>query len=170
MSGRELRPGETVYSVLTETVTGWQRLDIAPEHWSGPPEGSVGYWQSHIPEEPAGVKKAAPVTVETMWRLFEGFSEDSATLDEKGVCLRYVLGLALIRRKALKLLDVEKTESGEFLLVRRPRASATIRIADPRLSEDRIAEIEHELARLLEQQADRDAEAVDIDSGWSLSE
>ena len=45
-SGRELKPGEFYYSVLSESPDGFSRNDYSAEAWTGPPDGAIGFWRS----------------------------------------------------------------------------------------------------------------------------
>lgn len=146
-SGRDLRAGDEFYSVLLETVTGWERREYALEHWPGPPADAVGVWRGRVPAEDARPAAPAPLTTEALLAWFDRLA---LAADEQQQRLRYVLTLLLLRRKALKLQDVDRTEAGEFLIVKRTRGASTDRVLDPRLSEERIQAVEQELNRLLE--------------------
>src|SRR4051812_17493557 len=47
---RELKPGETVYSVLLSRGAEIVRLDYSADAWPGPPEESIGWWKSVVPD------------------------------------------------------------------------------------------------------------------------
>ena len=49
-SDRELKAGEPVYSVLVSRGAQVVRLDYASESWPGPPEESIGWWKSVVPD------------------------------------------------------------------------------------------------------------------------
>ncbi len=50
VSGRVFSEGDEFYTVLRETAQGYERQDIAPEFWKGPPEEmwriDEAYWRS----------------------------------------------------------------------------------------------------------------------------
>jgi hypothetical protein len=66
---------------------------------------------------------------------------------------RYVLGLLLVRKRALKLHNIRREESGDILVVRRPGDQETIAIPDPGLDEHEIEQVETELHQWLQQAA-----------------
>ena len=49
-TGRELRPGEKVFSVLRDEAGQFVRTDYAADAWPGPPPESVAWWAGRIPE------------------------------------------------------------------------------------------------------------------------
>jgi hypothetical protein len=156
-SGRELKPGETFYSVLTAAGSQLVREDFANESWEGPPERALGWWKSHVPSPDARKLHWAPNDV--MLDLFEQLADDAAQAD-----LRYVLALLLIRRRVMRLEDTEqneassettagtndeKSERGETMVLYCPRRESEYRIAAVPPTAERVKEIQQELARLL---------------------
>ncbi|QDU62521.1 hypothetical protein Pan216_33880 [Planctomycetes bacterium Pan216] len=146
VSGKEISPGDSYYTAVIETVTGLERRDYRVEHWTGPPEEALGFWRSRLPED-KDAGKPKPVTVEAMLALFEQFAEE--TEDPKRRQLHYVLALLLMRRKALKLHDVQQDGEHEVLIFRRPRSKENLPVMDPGLKETEVDRLEEELAELL---------------------
>jgi hypothetical protein len=144
-TGRDLQPGEEYYSALVETLVGTERWDFSLEAWTGPPEGTVGYWKARLPEQhsPPAPKE---VPVEAMLDFFDRLSESHERLNEQERRLRFVLSLLLVRKRALKLHSVRREESRDFLVVRRPSSKETIDVLDPGLTESETATVEQELA------------------------
>ena len=48
-TGRELRPGEKVYTVLRDQNGQFIRQDYAAEAWQGPPADAFSFWAGRIP-------------------------------------------------------------------------------------------------------------------------
>jgi hypothetical protein len=143
VTGRELHAGETFYSTLTAEGSRVVRHDYSAEAWQGPPEGVVGWWKAHMPERNAKKLNWAPNDV--MLELLEGLEprEDKAEL-------RYVLALLLIRRRVVRLEETQHDELGrEISVLYCPRREATYRVVTAMPNEERTAEIQEELARLL---------------------
>lgn len=142
-SGRELQPGETFYSTLTTEGAQVVRHDYSLEAWHGPPEGVLGWWRAHMPERDASKLHWAPNDV--MLELLESLE----SLPEKQD-MRYVLALLLIRRRVVRLEETEHDEqSREVSVLYCPRREATYRVVTVIPNEERTAEIQDELARLL---------------------
>ena len=95
-TGEELLSGSTCFSALVERDGQLVRLDYSQEGWTGPPEGTIGYWQSVVPEPDE--TKAKPLDTDALMRYFEQLSEDANPAQEK---LRYVLSLLLLQKRRL---------------------------------------------------------------------
>lgn len=139
-SGRELRPGDRVVSVLREDDGRFARSDFAEDAWQGPPPEAIAWWHGRIPDS----KKPAKPTFneEVLLDLFRHLSEAA---DPQRVNFRYVTALLLMRRKRLKFDDLHKSDGRDMLLVRDARTGQRFEVLDPRLDEDAIAGVQDEL-------------------------
>ena len=142
-TGRELQPGEMFYSTLTAEGAQVVRHDYSIEAWQGPSEGVLGWWKSHMPQRNAKKLHWAPNDV--MLELLEGLESQSDKME-----LRYVLALLLIRRRVIRLEETERDElAREVSVLYCPRRETTYRVITAMPSEERTAQIQEELARLL---------------------
>ena len=142
-SGRDLAPGEEFYSVLSAEGADVVRRDYAVEVWEGPPEGAVGWWKSQMPSPDANRVRLAPNDV--MLELFDQLDEQPEKCD-----MRYVLALLLVRRRVVRMEEPERDEDGrEVLVLYCPRREATYRVPAITPDDDRVDEIQQELATLL---------------------
>ncbi len=149
---RELKPGEEYYSVLLEGVVdgvaergaGVTRYDYSKESWSGPPQGTIAWWKSRIPDRVTKKKHWAPNDV--MLQFFEELADRQGQAD-----MRYVLSLLLIRRRVLRQEESETDAAGnEVLVLYSPKRERTYRLPTIEPHDSRINEIQDELAKLLE--------------------
>jgi hypothetical protein len=143
VTGRELGPGETVYSVLLAEGAKLVRHDYAAESWEGAPEGAVGWWKSQLPQRDAKRIHWAPNDV--MLDLLEQLADDQPHAD-----MRYILALLLVRRRVCRLEESEHDEQNhESLVLFCPRREREYRVPVATPNEQRTKEIQDELARLL---------------------
>ena len=144
-TGRELAPGEVVYSMLIAEGSGVARRDFGAEAWEGPPAEAIGWWKSKIPM-PESKKGWAPNDV--MLDLFEQLESQPDKQD-----MRYVLGLLLVRRRVLRVEDMVSDETGESQVLYCPRREMqyTVRVTMP--DDARAQKIQDELAKLLSVEA-----------------
>jgi hypothetical protein len=143
-SERELQPGESFYSALIRDGTELRRVDYATEAWQGPPEGSVGWWKSQIPEPGARRPHWAPNDV-----MLEFFDELADQAEQEDV--RYVLALLLVRRRVMRLEETERDAAGgETLVLYCPRREETYHVPAVQPSAERVDEIQEQLAGLLQ--------------------
>lgn len=142
-TGRQFEPGEEFYSVLEAQGSEVVRLDYSTDAWEGPPEKSIGWWKSHMPEANANRTQWAPNDV--MLDLFERWEGDPTQAD-----IRYILALLLIRRRVLKEETEEKLEGqGNMLIVYCPKKDQTYQVPMITPKATRVQEIQEELANLL---------------------
>jgi hypothetical protein len=95
---RPLKDGEWYYSVVVESGDDLVRRDYSAEAWTGPPEGTVGWWKGRMPE--AGTRKLVlapdPVLIDLLRGL--GDSPDRQPL-------RFLMALLLLRRRVVTELE-----------------------------------------------------------------
>src|SRR5436305_1831955 len=119
---RELKPGETFYSVLMLDGAKLVRHDYAAEAWTGAPAGALGWWKSHLAEPSTQRVHWAPNDV--MLDLLDQLAADPARAD-----MRYVLALLLVRRRVCRLENTQCDEQNrETLLLFCPRRETEYRI------------------------------------------
>ena len=143
-SGRDLAPGEVVYSVLVEEGGTVSRQDFAAEAWQGPPEHALGWWKGTIADPSARRMHWAPNDV--MLHYFEQLDGNPAKED-----VRYVLALLLVRRRIVRVETNEKDAAGnETLVVYSPRNEVEYRVKVAMPSSEREEAIQQELSQLLQ--------------------
>lgn len=143
-TGRPLAPGEVTYSALVENPAGQERWDFSIEGWTGPPEHCVGYWRGRLPEEHSTPAKRPEPPLETMVDLFDRLGNGSLEA-ERSERLRYVLGLLLVRRRALKLHNLRRDGERQWLVVRKPTNDELLELPDPMLTDEESQILEQEL-------------------------
>lgn len=143
-TGRELREGESFYSVLIHEADLIVRHDYSIEAWPGPhAEGVVAWWKSQVPSRAA--KKAQLAPNDVLWEYFQELEADENQQDTL-----YVLSLLLIRRRVLRVEEREVQPDGsELMVLYAPRDETTHRVRDAAPTPERIAEIEQQLTELL---------------------
>jgi hypothetical protein len=141
---RELKDGETCFSVLTAEGGQVVRRDFSAEAWQGPPENAIGWWKSTVVDPNAGRPHWAPNDV--MLSYFERLLEDPAAEDA-----RYVLALLLVRRRVLRVEGHEKDHAGrDTLVLHCSRNESEYRVAETLPTPERAAAIQQQLADLLQ--------------------
>lgn len=93
-SDRPFEPGERYYSAIIERGTDLVRIDVGRDQWGGPPENSVGWWVSQMPDRRPGKLALAPIPIllDTLEKLCESPDDQE---------LAYMLSLLLVRRRVL---------------------------------------------------------------------
>lgn len=128
-SRRAFVPGELFYSALVRGSEGLDRIDVASECWSGPPEQTLAWWRSTYPASQAGGPELAPVDI-----LLDVIEQLDTQPDD--AALRYLLALELVRRRVLRVVDRHGSAAEDDpnilqLACRRRDTTYTIAVAPP---------------------------------------
>jgi hypothetical protein len=144
VSGRELHPGEKVFSVLLQQEGSLVRKDYSSEVWQGPPEGTIGFWVGRVP---AAEQARRPRIDDDL--LSDCFQRLEGQIDPAQVRFRYVIALLLMRRKRLRF-EQARVESGQEVLHLRCIHSGTEhQVVNPGLSEDEMLSVQNEVFKVL---------------------
>lgn len=143
-TGRELRAGEKVYSVLTDDGGQFVRTDYSADAWPGPPAGAVAWWMGRIPE--TGRPGRPTINDDLLIDCFEHLADTADVARQK---FRYVLALLLMRRRRFKFEDARKRGDRETLVVRDARSGRTYELDDPQLAEVEMDAVRDEVFRVL---------------------
>jgi len=144
-TGRELKPGEAYYSVLSESPDGFVRTDCCAEAWTGPPEGAIGFWRSVVPQ---GTKERRTVIDASV--LMDCFVRLTESEDDYKRNFRFILALLLLRRKALKLVGTSREVNRDILVLRVPASDEEYRVVNPDMSEEQLAAMQSEVEKMLQ--------------------
>ncbi len=149
-TGRELKPGEFYFSVLSESPDGFSRNDYSADAWTGPPDGAIGFWRSKVPE-PSGKRRAQLVDDSV---ILEFFNRLSGEHEAYKINFRYILALLLVRKKVLKLGAAERDGDREVLVLRSPTSGEQHRVVNPELTEEQLMAAQTEVERVLQTQVE----------------
>lgn len=139
-TGEELLPGSKCFSAFVERDGQRIRLDYSEEGWTGPPEGTIGYWQSIVPEPDD--TKAKPLDTDALMRYFEQLSEDANPAQEK---LRYVLSLLLLQKRRLRIEGSRQEGETEFLELVGSQSEGPFEVRDQQLDDAEIELLQNDL-------------------------
>jgi len=143
-SGRELKPGERIHSVLRIEGGKFLREDVAAEHWHGPPPQVFAHWQGRVPS--ANKPRKMPIDDEVLVECLARLQDDPDPAKRR---FRYVLALLLIRRKRMRLVETSHHAGVETLHLADPKSGATYEVLDPQLAEDELEAVQEEVFRVL---------------------
>lgn len=143
-SGRELRPGERVFSVLRDENGQFVRTDYAADAWPGPPAGAVAWWAGRVPEAD---RPSKPTINDDL--LVDCFEHLSGTTDPARLRFRYVVALLLMRRKRFKFEDARKRGERDSLVVHDVRTGRRHEVDDPQMTDPEMDAVRDEVFRVL---------------------
>ena len=138
-----LQPGDEFYSALVAQGAHVIRKDYCVAAWKGPPDGSLGWWKSQVPDMHSHKMHWAPNDV--ILHYFEQLEDDESQAD-----MRYVLALLMIRRRIVRLEETQHDEQNqEIFVLYCPRNEREYRVIVAPLTQQRMEEIQNQLAELL---------------------
>jgi len=143
-TGHDLQPGEVYFSVLQQEDGDVVRHDFHGDAWTGPPENAICWWKATM-EDPQSTK-AQWAPSDQMLHEFESLLADPTRQDAA-----YVMALLLVRRKIVRLDDIEKADDGtERMVLTSLKREGTYNIAVIEPEPDRIDAIQAHLTKLLD--------------------
>jgi hypothetical protein len=143
-TGRELRPGEKVYTVLLDEDGKFVRTDYSSEAWQGPPTNAFSFWCGRVPdaEQPRRLRIDDDLLMDCLQRL-------DGQVEPARVNFRYVVALLLMRRKRLKFDEVRKQGGQEALVLRCARTGNRHTVPIPQLTEEEMQAVQDEVFKVL---------------------
>lgn len=139
-TGEQLPPGGRCHSALVEQNGKLIRFDYSDEGWNGPPTGTIGFWQSIVPEEIEAQVK--PLDADALMRYFEQLCEDANPAQDK---FRYVVALLLLQKRRLKLEGSRRDGEIEYLELLGSRGEGLFEVRDQHLTDDEIGQLQQAL-------------------------
>ena len=144
-TGRELLPGERYMAVLYEREERLHREDISMEAWQGTAEGAFAWWQAQVPSSD---RTRSMILDDSL--IYDCFIRLENDPEPRKVQFRYVLAFWLMRKKKLRFEEVEHKKDQDWILLREATAKKVHKVADPRLSEEAIQQVQQEVLQMLQ--------------------
>jgi hypothetical protein len=144
-TGRELRPGETFYSVLRDEGGKFVRQDYAAEAWQGPPPGAFSFWQGRLPAGSAA-RRHQPIDDDL---LTDCFTRLEGETEPGRVNFRYVLALLLMRRRRFRFEEASQEGGKEILRLRCTRTGARYEVVNPGLTDEEMDAVQEDVFQAL---------------------
>lgn len=146
LTHRPFAAGEHFYTLLFRDAAGFRREDLSEEAWLKRNENirPFSFWKTRYepplaaPPETLGKENAE----ELLRRLL---TEDSSR--HANAC--YVLAAMLERKRILKQIKTEKTETGRVLIYEHAKNGDVLIVPDVHLKLDEIGNMQNEVAQLL---------------------
>jgi len=144
VTGRELRPGEKVYSVLIDEAGKFIRKDFSGEAWQGPPSEAFSFWIGRIAKQEENKRPRIDDDL-----LVDCFKRLEGQTEPDRVHFRYVVALLLMRRKRFKFEESKLEGDQEILCLRCTRTRTPYQVVNPRLTEEQMAAVQEEVFKVL---------------------
>ncbi|MCC6239644.1 MAG: hypothetical protein IT448_05040 [Phycisphaerales bacterium] len=148
VSGRDLTPDEKFMAALRETPTGFERVDVAMEHWSEFDRTNLlASWQTAMPRPQQ--KKRLLVDDEVLKMIFERLQE---TTEQTKLHFRFVLGLILMRKRMLVYENTRQEQNQEIWIVRLRGQDQHFDLVNPRMTEQQVQEVSQQMSQIINEE------------------
>lgn len=143
-TGREFAEGEFFYTILVREGEGFRREDMCEEAWSERNDNiqPFSFWRSKY--EPPAPPPPEPLPRDDAEGLLRRLIQEN---DPAHANVRYILALMLERKRVIRPLD---SSDGDMLVYEHLATGETLVLANPKLSLDRIPEVQREVSALLD--------------------
>jgi len=150
--GHAFADKDPYHTVLSEQRSGFERVDICAACWesqhrhgSADRKGFISHWQGLFvvppPPPPEAIQKDS---AESLLRRLVGLQ------DPAWHPAAYILAVMLERKRVLKIREQILQEGRRIFVYELPRSGEVFTIRDPDLKLDQLAEVQRDVARLLE--------------------
>ena len=145
--GHELEENDTYFAALYEEGEDFVRRDYCAECWekARADGGFFSFWRTTVP--PREQKRRLFADDEVLLDFFLRLENDE---EEQRRHFFYLLSLILMRKKLLKFEDIERDGEDEYLCLRFRREDRTVRVLNPRLSEEQVEAVKEQLSQILD--------------------
>jgi hypothetical protein len=144
MTNRAFTPGEQFYTLLFREGNGYRREDLSEEAWTTRNENirPFSFWKTRY--EPPPAAEPEPLAKENAEELLRRLLAENR---QPNAC--YVLAVMLERKRVLKQVGSEKTETGPVLIYEHVKNGDVFIVPDVQLRLDQLEAVQTEVAALL---------------------
>ncbi len=150
--GKSFSDGEPYHTLLFDTKHQIQRLDLCEPCWKSEPgegagdrQGFISHWQGvYAAPPPAPPDPIQKENAESLLRKIV------ASGDSRHAAVSYILAVMLERKRLLKVKEQFRRDTQRIFVYEQPRTGDLFTIPDPGLQLDQLAEVQRDVAALLE--------------------
>lgn len=149
ITGKVLEVGDNFFSGLKEEEDSFVRLDYSQEAWEELEQKDefFSFWRSKILAPDENKKKKLIIDVEAFYTFFCNLAGDEK---HNRMLFRYLIALILVRKRVLKLEEIEKSPEGEALILLDIRKKEEVRVPVLDATEEELEAAQLELNEIFE--------------------
>ena len=148
VSSRVFEAGDSFFSALKEEEDSFIRLDYAEDIWPEVDKSAFfSYWKAHIPEKGQEKKNKLKIDTEAFYTFFCSLQNQEKSSNR---LFAYLLALILVRKRLLRLEEIEKHSEGEHLIIYDTRKKEELRIEVPEVTAEAMNEAKNRLEEIFE--------------------
>lgn len=148
VTGRVFEEGDEYFSALREQAESFVRQDFSPEAWEQQDKTPFfSFWRTKIQRGDAKKKNRLVIDVEAFYTFFRSLEGEQPAARQ---IFRYLVALLLVRKRVLRLEEVEKHPEGETMVMYDSRLKQECRVAAPEATPEQLAAAQEELNLIFE--------------------
>lgn len=148
VTGKVFEEGDEYYSALQEEGESFARRDFCPEAWEELDKTKFfSFWRTKLQRGGDKKKNRLVIDVEAFYTFFLSLCDDEKPSRQ---LFRYLIALMLVRKRILRLEEVEKHPDGEALILYDTRAKEECRVPAPVAGEAELVSAQEELNQIFE--------------------
>lgn len=148
VSEKVFEVGNTFFSALKEEGESFVRYDYSEEAWANLDKSDIfSFWKSHLQSNAQHKRSRLKIDSEAFYTFFSSLQNREEGANE---VFKYLLALILIRKRLLRLEEIEKSPDGEALIIFDTRTKNELRIEVPEVTDAAIKDAKEELEQIFE--------------------
>jgi hypothetical protein len=146
VSGKVFSEGEEFYSALKEEGETFVRVDYSPECWDElEKKDFFSFWRTKLQKSDGKKKNRLVIDVEAFYTFFRSLENEQK---ESRKLFRYLIALILVRKRVLRLDEIEKSPDGEALILFDSRQKQECSVSVCAASEEALVAAQEELNQI----------------------
>lgn len=151
-TGNELKEGDIYYSALREQGDSFVREDYSTNAWNEIDTNHFfSFWRTRVPTQEEQKQKKLVVDIEAFYTFFRNLEKEEAPQRR---LFRYLIALLLVRKRVLRLDEIERHDDGETLQLYDNREKTACQVFAPPATPEHLAQAQEELNQIFDCQTD----------------
>ncbi len=148
VTGQVFEEGDEYFSALREQGESFLRQDFSPAAWQELDKTPFfSFWRTKLQRGDGKKKNRLIIDVEAFYTFFRSLDGEQSTGRQ---IFRYLVALMLVRKRVLRLEEVEKHPEGETLIMYDTRLKEECRVPAPEATQEQLTAAQEELNQIFE--------------------
>ncbi len=148
VTGKAFVEGDSFFSALKEQAESFVRLDYSNEVWPEQDKSAFfSFWRTTLHKPDDKKKNRLVIDIEAFYTFFTNLEGDDKP---SRILFRYLIALILVRKRVLRLDEIEKSPDGEALILYDSRTKEECRVMVSEAGEEELAQAQDEINQIFE--------------------
>ena len=148
-NGKVIEADHEYFAALVQTDQGLERRDFSPEYWQQHNPQVYCFWKTRMPRPDR--KKKLFIDDDMLMAFFERLTTET---EQEKINFRFVLTLAMMRKRILKYDSSRNVDNQEIWTLRVTGQNRNVEVINPNLNEDQIEQLSSQIGQILQVELD----------------